>query len=165
MPAPSRPVTATTIASAWGQPTHDAVFAPVGCRLYGAVTNIGSTEARVDLSSATDDPGSFLNAGSDQLEIPTDGGGLYLIAGVLQIDETDYRVRLKLYLNGSPIVSMLEFGDGASSVAVPLPTDLYELADGDVLYVTAQRTTGSGNVEVRVLRLSLLRVGYELGAP
>ena len=165
MPAPTRPVTATTIASAWGQATHDATFAPVGCRLSGALTNIGSTEARVDLSTATDDPGGFLNAGSDELEIPTDGAGLYLVAGVIQIDETDYRVRIRVYLNGVAIMSLLEFGDGSSSVAIPLPTDLYEFADGDVLYVTAQRTTGSGNVEVRVLRLSLLRVGYELGAP
>lgn len=165
MPAPTRPVTGATIASSWGQPTHDFTFAPVGCRLAGSLTNIGSTEARVDLSTATDDPGGFLVAASDELEVPTDGGGLYLISGVVQIDETDYRVRIRVYLNGVAIMSLLEYGDGSSSVAIPLPTDLYELADGDVIYITAARTTGSGNVETRVLRLSLLRVGYELGAP
>lgn len=94
MPAPTRPVTNTTIASVWGQSTHDHTFAPVGCRLAGAVTNIGSTEARVDLSTAVDDPGGFLVAVSDEVEIPTDGGGLYLISGVLQIDESDAIVRL-----------------------------------------------------------------------
>lgn len=165
MPAPTRPVAAATIATDWGQAVHDFVFAPAGCRVAGSVTNIGSTEGRLDLSTATDDPGGYLTAASDELEIPTDGGGLYLIAGTVQIDETDYRVRIRVYLNGVSIVSLLEYGDGASAVAIPLPTDLYELADGDVIHVTAQRTTGSGNVEARVLRFSLLRVGYELGAP
>ena len=165
MPAPTRPVAAATIATDWGQAVHDFTFAPIGCRVQGAVTNIGSTAARVDLSTALDDPGGFLNAGSDEIEVPADADGLYLLMGVLQIDETDYRVRLQVFLNGAAIVSLLQFGDGASSVSIPLPTDLVELAEGDVLYVQAQRTTGSGNVEVRVLRLSLLRVGYELGAP
>lgn len=165
MPAPDRPDDGEVVSEDWGQPVHDFVFAPAGCRVSGNTTNIGSTEARPDLSVATDDPGGFLVAVNDEIEIPTGGGGLYLLMGAVQIDETDYRVRIRIYVNGASVASLLEFGDGSSAVVVPLQTDLYELADGDVIHITAQRTTGSGNVEVRVLRLALLRVGYELGAP
>lgn len=165
MPAPTRPVASATIATDWGQAVHDFAFAPVGCRVAGSVTSISGSEARLDLSTVVDDPGGFLVAASDQIEVPADADGLYLYGGVMQIDESSERFRLRMYLNGTAVLAFYHDGDGSTAVVVPLGSELIELAEGDVVHFTGQRTSGSGSGELRVNRFTLLRVGYELGAP
>ena len=164
MPDPTRPVDDATIATDWGQAVHDQVFTPKGCEVHGVVTNIGSTLARLDLSVVDDDPGGWLVAASDELEAPADTDGLYWGAGVVQVDESTERFRIALYHNGTKILSMLVQGEGSTSIQEAIGPRLFRIAAGDTVYFEAQRTTGSGSGELRVLSWTMLRAGSELGA-
>ena len=82
MPLPTRPVADATIETDWGQAIHDYTFAPAGCLVSGSAVSMpsGGTLATLDLSTADDDPGGYLDAANDRIVIPTDGEGLYAIS-------------------------------------------------------------------------------------
>ena len=162
MPIPTRPAAGADVETDWGQEIHDRVFAPKGTRVRGAATSVGSTVEQLPLEEALDDPGGWHTPASHLVEVPTDGGGLYLVSLRVQADESDAVTRFYLYLNGAAVTGQGLIGEGSTSVAGTIFQPM-ELADGDQLTAWARRGTGA-DPDVRVLELFAIRVGDSLGA-
>lgn len=164
MPVPDRPVTLTTIASEWGQEVHDRVFAPKGCKVSGtAITMAGAgAQSTLDLSTAVDDPGGWL--GTDELVVPDEAEGLYTVSlRCNTVDGASDKTRIFLRVNGAEVARGIEDNSGSTNVPLSVSTHL-ELVATDSIDVRAQQVGSGARADVRVVELSLIRIGAEYGA-
>ncbi len=168
MPTPTRPVASAVIGTVWGQQTHDYTFAPAGCIVSGADVVMLAAEAyrTLPLDTADEDPGGYLDAANDRVEVPADGAGLYLI--VLRIQSDDGAAgdvtSVVLQLNGADIGRTNRENDGPTDVVIDL-TVVEPLTTGDQVSVRARQFGSGARADVRVRALTLVRLGAELGAP
>jgi hypothetical protein len=165
MALPTRPSAGAPIATDWGDEINDRVLAASGGRFHGGTRTVAGTPLKVDLSVPDADPGGFLDAGNDRVEIPTDRQGLYLVNLILDSVNGDVgdSTRAYLYLNGASIATGLEDNNGGTHIAVAV-TVLQALTATDLLEVYAQRK-GSGTAPtVKVNSLQLLRLTDDYGA-
>jgi len=167
MPLPDRPVSHASIESVWGQQVHDYTFAPAGCTVSGAASTVNATVEQLNLDVGDDDPGGYLDAANNRLEVPTNGAGFYTafvrgnaVNGTADTTETRFILRL----NGSDISTGINTNQGGTNVTVPV-TWMGDLVAGDQLTVWAQRKGASSSPAVTVLSFTIVRLGAELGAP
>ncbi len=166
MPLPDRPVSLTTIDSEWGQAVHDWTFAPKGCEVYSTTTStVSTTASKLNMDLVGDDPGGFLDAANDQVVVPSDGDGLYLIFVLVNSvnGATTVVSRAYLYLNGTPYANSLEDSEGGTNVRITIGT-LIPLTAGDILTVYGQKKNSGTSPDMKVLALRMIRVGNEYGA-
>ncbi len=166
MPLPDRPVANTTIESDWGQQIHDWTFAPKGCDLTSSAgQTVSATLAHLNLDTATEDPGGFLNAAGDEAEVPTGGDGLYLVALSLNVINGDAGTYTRgyLFLNGSSYAADVAENEAGLNVTISITTPL-TLSAGDILQAWAKRMSSGTNPTVTVNYLRMFRVGNEYGA-
>lgn len=169
MPVPSRPVTLTTIASAWGQWVHDFTFAPAGCIVNGAsalaMLSAGAYR-KLNLDNAVSDPGGYLVAASDQLEVPADGGGLYLIQVNADSDNgaTSDETNIRLQINGVDRAKDQLAQEGSTAVTLDV-TWVGMISAGDIISVRARQVGSGDRADVRITSLTMVRLGDEMGAP
>ena len=166
MSLPTRPVAHAAIESAWGQVIHDRVLAASGCDVHSVNTDsIGTTPAQLDLDTAGTDPGGFLDAANDQIVIPTDKQGLYLINLIIQAvnGATTTETRGYIYVNGSSIIHAIEDNEGGTNIAVGI-TALKYLSAGDIVQAWAQKRGTGTNPTCHVASMQLLRVTDDYGA-
>lgn len=168
MPIADRPVSGASIESVWGQQVHDYTFAPAGCEVAGTGTLITTTIGIIDLSSVVDDPGGYLDAANDQIEVPTNGEGLYLMTVRWKSGDgiTGQGARGAFLVNGS-YVAFSEI-DLTTSEVTPLPPIalVLQLTAGDILKFAAKRTGSAGGAPyVNVESCQLVRLGAEYGTP
>lgn len=168
MPLPNRPVDGAEIATEWGQAIHDRVFAPSGCDVAGgASTSCGTSPAALQLDSVNDDPGGYLDAANDRIEIPVDREGLYLAfvrgRSVNGSAGSGFETRISMLVNGSEVANGNEDNAGGVNVIIPI-TWVGALSAGDHITFTGVRRGGGTNPDVQILSIVLLRVGAELGA-
>lgn len=163
--AVDRPVSGEIIAADWGAEVHDRTFAPRGTQCHGSVARAcGSTALHIDLDVADNDPGGWLDAGSDQVEVPTGGDGLYGCAARFdtQNGTAGEYTRAYVYVNGVAVISSTAVNAGATHVPFTV-FDYITLTAGDILQCFAQKV-GATNVDVQVKSLTLIRHGDEVGA-
>jgi hypothetical protein len=168
MAIPDRPVAAAAIETEWGQAVHDYTFAPSGCSVHSSSgTSCGTTSTALQLDTVDDDPGGYLDAANDRIEVPTGGEGLYSVYvqgnSVNGSAGTGFQTRCQLVVNGSVVSTGIEDNNGATNVVVPISW-VGDLAAGDLLTVTGQRKGAGTNPSVSVTHLVMYRVGSELGA-
>lgn len=168
MTLPDRPVPSATIESDWGQAVHDYTFAPSGCRVHSsAATTCSTTALKLQLDTVDDDPGGYLDAANDQIEVPAGGGGLYhvFVEGntVNGSSGSGFGTRIFLDVNGTTVSRGFEDNEGATNVVVPI-TWVGDLSAGDILTVKGQRRGGGSNPSVNITSLIMYRLGAELGA-
>lgn len=168
MPAPTRPVTGASIASVWGQAVHDASFAPVGCIVQGGLVSMLSGQAyrTLPLDTAHDDPGGWLDASNDRLEVPDDAEGLYLIHLYAKSDNGDAgdATGVVLRVNTTELGRSQMQNEGTQDVILTVTT-ITELSAGDLITVRARQIGTEDDASVQVNRLYVVRLGYEMGAP
>jgi hypothetical protein len=165
---PTRPVTGASIASVWGQQVHDFTFAPAGCTVSGGAVTMLAGDAYRDLpiDTAVDDPGGYADVGANRLEIPTDGDGLYLIVLWCSTDDGDAGDETGVVLRvNSTEIARAQVGNEGSTVVTLGVTALEDLSVGDLISVRARQIGGGADASVHIRRLSIVRVGAELGAP
>lgn len=168
MPIPSRPVDAAEIETEWGQEIHDRTFAPSGCAVHGSTNiNVNTSLSKMTLASVDDDPGGFLDAANNQVEIPTDRGGLYTCFVELNTVNgsagAGYGTRAILKLNGTAVSYGKEDNNGGTNVTFSVVW-VGVLAAGDQLSVWTQRIGAGTDADVTVNSLVLYRHGAEFGA-
>lgn len=168
MPTPTRPVADAAIATDWGQQVHDYTFAPAGVECHGAATvemAAAGAYTRLALDTVDDDPGGYLDAANDQIEIPTDGAGYYFLSATYLSDNGDDtdETRVHLMINGEFSVKSQIVNNNTVAVYDTLNW-MGLLAEGDLLYFQALQVGSDARADVRVTRCSLLRLGNELGA-
>lgn len=161
MPDPTRPVAGAPIDTDWGQQVHDRVFQPKGTRVHcllGGASSVGATYEQLALDTADDDPGGWL--GSDELEVPTGGGGLYAYWLRLNVDGNNGEAtRVEIRVNGTGYVSpRFDQDDGVAIIAM---AGLIDLSAGDIITVFARASDTTG---IRILQLDLLIQGTSIGA-
>ncbi len=168
MTAPDRPVDGAEIATDWGQQVHDFTFAPSGFSVHGAANNtVGTSFSKMPLAVAYEDPGGFLDGANNQIEIPTDRGGLY--SGFVTMNTANgsagagFSTRSVLRVNGSDVASAKEDNNGGSNVKFSIDF-LVVLAAGDILTIYSQRIGAGTSPDVTVELFNAIRVGYEFGA-
>jgi hypothetical protein len=166
MPVPTRPVDDAVIATAWGQEVHDYTFAPAGCKVGGAAVEMltGGTFRVLPLDTALDDPGGWLNAAADRVDVPTDRAGLYVItvAARTQFGSSADKTRIRLRVNGIQVGLAIEDQSGSTSIPIIL-SGIVELSAADQVDVWAQQVGSGTRSDVNVETLTLVRVGSELG--
>lgn len=171
MALPTRPVSGASIESTWGQAVHDYTFAPAGCRAHsGSATTLPNSLAtvKINLDVADDDPGGYVDTANDQVEIPTNGEGLYhLSVRCTQTSGTGSAWRFKIFINGS-IYTHINFdvnSDG-SQTQNAIGIDLPDMAAGDIVSIHGNKIGASGpDPNVSITHFQLRRVGAEYGAP
>lgn len=169
MPVPSRPVTLTSVASVWGQWLHDFTFAPAGCIASGsaalAMLSAGAYR-KLNLDVADEDPGGYVVGASDQIEVPTNGGGLYqcLVQGFTDNGEADEQTNVQLQINGSTVAAAQVVQDGGTSVIWNISWGGL-LAAGDIVSLRARQIGSGDRADVQMSNLMLVRIGDEMGAP
>ena len=168
MPLPDRPVDAAEIATEWGQEIHDRVFAPSGGWFHGTTgTSVGTTFSKQNLSLADEDPGGFLDAGNNQVEVPTGKEGLYTV--FVQLNTVNgsagagQGTRSVLRLNGTNVSYGKEDNNGGTNITFAI-TWVGVLAAGDILSVYSQRIGAGTSPDVTVDSFILYRHGAEFGA-
>lgn len=167
MPIPDRPVSGELIESEWGQAVHDDTFAPKGTRVHGATAvNVATTYAGLPMDTADDDPGGWLDAGSDAIEVPTGADGLYLLNMQYRTTTgTDGQTVLCSYaINGTPVAAAVVNCLTGLSPQVNL-NGVETLSAGDIITVQARKLeSGGATPTVQLLSLTAVRVGQEIGA-
>lgn len=168
MTTPTRPVTGAAIASVWGQAVHDYTFAPSGCEVHGTTgTSVGTSFSKQNLSIADDDPGGYLDAANNQIEVPTDGEGLYLASIVFNTVNgsagAGFGTRSALRLNGTNVAWGKEDNNGGTNVTFNIVW-LGILSAGDILSVYSQRIGAGTSPDVTVNVFDLVRIGAGFGA-
>jgi hypothetical protein len=171
MPAPSRPVSGEAIATDWGQEIHDRTFSPKGCRVHGGSVSMGATAHSLkilDLSSVDDDPGGWLDAANDRLEVPADAGGIYTVACLVRSGSgvDGELIRAFVYVNGSEATRALESCETGVEITIALGAALHlALSPGDLITIRSYRVAGTGATpSCSVHGLSLIRLCDEYGA-
>lgn len=168
MALPDRPVDGAEIATDWGQAIHDRVFAPSGCDVKsGSAVSCGTSPTALQLDSVNDDPGGYLDAANDRVEIPVDREGLYLGFAhgntVNGSAGSGFQTRIHALLNGTEVGAGVSDNNGGANVAV-LVTFVAVLAAGDHITFTGERKGSGTNPDVSIHSFTLLRIGAELGA-
>jgi hypothetical protein len=168
MTLPDRPVDGAEIATDWGQEIHDRVFAPSGCEVHsGAARSCGTSQTALNLDVVDDDPGGYLSAADDWVEIPTAREGLYHAYAQCNTVNgsagTGFQTRFHMTVNGTNVSSGIEDNNGGTNVVVPVGW-VGILAAGDQIRFTAQRKGSGSNPDCSVTSFVLYRVGAELGA-
>jgi hypothetical protein len=165
---PTRPVTGAAIASVWGQEVHDYTFAPAGCTVTGGAVVMLAGDAYRDLpiDTAVDDPGGYADLGNNRLEVPTDGDGLYLILVSCSTDDGDAgdETGVVLRLNGTEIARAQVGNEGSTVVTFPIMA-VEDLSVGDLLSLRARQIGGGADASVHIRRMTIVRIGAELGSP
>ena len=165
MPLPDRPVSAASIESVWGQAIHDYTFAPAGVSCQtGSTTTVGTTYLGLDLDTAIDDPGGYLDVANTQIEVPTGGEGIYIhTVNFIVSSSVDGQIILAGYaLNGSITSRAVITGETGSTVQGNI-SEILTLTAGDILDYRAKRV-GAPNVGVQCT-VNLARIGADYGAP
>lgn len=168
MPIPDRPVDVAEIETEWGQEIHDRTFAPAGCEVQGATNmSVGTTLSKMGLATVIDDPGGFLDAANNQIEIPTDRQGMYtLFAELHSVNGSagaGFGTRTQIRVNGTAVATAKEDNNGGTIVPYSVSwTGI--LAAGDQLSFYSQRVGAGTSPDVTVVRAFLYRHGAELGA-
>ncbi len=165
MPLPDRPVSHASVESVWGQAVHDYTFAPAGVLCHtGSATSVSTTYLGLNLNTADEDPGGYLNVGLTQIEIPTNGDGLYSLSTIFSVTGTvDGQIVLAGFaLNGTIATRDIIYGETGSTVQGLVACHI-NLTAGDILDFRAKRV-GAPNVSVSAT-VSLVRIGAEYGAP
>lgn len=169
MPVPDRPDFDEIVDEDWGQEVHDRVFAPAGFQVHGATGHsVGSSFSKHALDSVDDDPGGFLDAANNQVEIPTAREGLYLFdIEMLTVNGSagaGNGSRTALYINGTARAWGKEDNAGGTNVPYNVHLGPVTIAAGDILSIYSQKI-GSGTApDITVQRFSGVRIGAELGA-
>lgn len=168
MPVPSRPVTATTIASEWGQQVHDYTFAPAGCRVSGVGQFMltGNAYRDLDLSVADEDPAGYLDVANSRVEVPTDGAGLYLIvlSAITDHGAASDETGIVLRVNGTEVGRVQVGNEDETDVSMQL-TLIEPLTVGDQISLRGRQIGSGARAATAVRSLTLVRIGAELGAP
>lgn len=169
MTLPTRPTSGTTIDSEWGQAVHDYTFAPAGGSVSGAdvSTEAGSLVPRkLPLDTAVDDPGGWLDASNDRLEVPAGGAGLYLVRAWVRSDEgaSSDETRAYIRVNNVEVSRATEGQEGATAISVVI-VDFLELVEGDLIAIWAAQVGTGSRATVGVVSLKWVRLGAEFGAP
>jgi hypothetical protein len=168
MPLPDRPVSHAAIESVWGQAIHDYTFAPSGCEVHGTTNSGVSTVSKLTLSVADDDPGGYLDAGNNQVEVPTGGEGLYAVfvrvTSVNGSSGSGRATRGFLRLNGSDVTIATVDNAGGTTVMLTLVAHVVLVA-GDILTVYGEKIGSGSNPDVAMDSFVLYRVGAEFGTP
>lgn len=170
-PLPSEPVAGATIATDWGVQIHGYTFAPAGAQVHsGAARAMGagnpSTLLKLHLDVADEDPGGYLDAANDQLEVPTDGGGLYLVSVTFRTDngaDTD-ETNVRLRINGADTGFAQVGNEGATAVFGTILVATI-LAAGDIISVYARQIGSGSRADVDVIDCTVVRIGAEFGNP
>ena len=167
MPVPDRPVSGASIESVWGQDIHDRVFAPKGCHVHGsAASNVSTTYAGLQLDTVDSDPGGFLDAANEAVEIPTGAEGLYLLVVQYRTTTgTDGQSVLCSYaLNGTPVnATTIDCLTGVAPQGTV--TGIEQLVAGDVFTCQARKlASGGATPDVQVMAFRLVRIGDDYGA-
>lgn len=167
MPTPTRPVSGAPIASAWGQPVHDDTFAPKGSKVTGAVVAMlaGAAWRFLPMDTAESDPGGWLDAVNDRLQVPVGAEGLYTGFVWCTSDDgaTSDSTRVAVLVNGVEVGRANELQEGADAITLVIPL-LETFAAGDLITVRALQVGTGARANVRMRRLSFVRLGRELGA-
>jgi hypothetical protein len=166
MPIPTAPLSGASIATSWGTPVHLATFTPAGCLAEGAPVTMLAAEAYRDIPIDTPviDPGTFVDVANDRIEIPTDGGGVYIISLECLSDggATTGKSSIVLRRNGSEIGRSQEDNEGSLDVGLNICV-VAVLDEGDLISVRG-RQLGTGTLaSIYVRRIHVVRIGYELG--
>lgn len=169
MPVPTRPVTLADIASEWGQWVHDFTFAPAGVRCTGGAVAAPSASAWVTLpiDTASDDPGGYCDLTGNLLDVPANGGGLYLASIRFGSDDGaagDYS-QFRILVNGAEVLrSPIVEQEGATAVSTYITGALVLTVADEVTF--QGRQIGSGTrADLSLTNAFLVRLGDELGAP
>lgn len=168
MPLPDRPVSMASVEAVWGQAVHDYTFAPSGCAVHSsAAVSVGTSGVKQNLDVADDDPGGYLDAANDQVEVPTGGEGLYVIfvqgRTVNGSTGTGFKTRFALNINGTSVALGNEDNEGGINLQIPISW-YGVLSAGDIINVYAQRRGAGTNPDTSVDSLILIRLGAEFGA-
>lgn len=165
MPLPDRPVSGESIATEWGTEIHDRVLAAKGTWVHGTSQSVDALE-KLNLDNIDDDPGGWLDAGNDQVEVPPDAQGLYLInilfRSVNGAASGEY-TRCRVNLNGSPIAFQSIENEGGTNVYFAI-TVLAALTAGDILECYGEVRSGSNNADILITSFRTLRLTDALGA-
>jgi hypothetical protein len=168
MPVPTRPVSAATIASEWGQQVHDYTFAPAGCRVSGVGIFMLTANAYRDgsVNTADEDPAGYLDAANDRVEVPADGAGLYLIilSAITDHGAASDETGIVMRLNGSEIGRVQVGNEDETEVSMQM-TLVEPLTVGDQISLRCRQIGSGTRAAVAVRSLTLIRIGAELGAP
>ncbi len=166
MPLPSRPVSGTTIDSAWGQAVHDYTFAPSGCRCSGTATTVtSSTPVTLGVDTAIEDPGGYVDTAGNRVIVPAAGDGFYAISVRVNTvtGATTTATRAYLLLNGTSISAIADDNQGGLNVQIALVT-FATLSAGDIVTVQAAKIGSGTSPSISIVELTLVRLGAELGA-
>lgn len=168
MPLPDRPVEGAEVETEWGQAVHDYVFAPSGFKVHGATnTAVGTSFSKHALASVDEDPGGYLDAANNQIEVVTGGDGLWVL--FIELNTVNGGAgsgngsRTALRLNSTNIAWGKEDNNGATNVTYNV-TWVGLLSGGDILNIWSQKI-GSGTApDITVNSFVGVRLGAEFGA-
>ena len=165
MPLPDRPVSNTTIESAWGQAVHDWVFAPSGCEASGNDTTVSTSVTQLTIDTAVEDPGGYVDTAGNDIEVPTDRAGLYSMSArfwsTSGVDTN--RTRCFIKVNGAEVIRSIEENQTGGTIVVALQTH-ERLTAGDIITFHAQKVGSGSNLGVKLKQFIMVRVGNEIGA-
>ena len=165
MPLPDRPVSAASIESVWGQQIHDYTFAPAGVACHtSSNTTVSTAYLGLNLDTADEDPGGYLDVPGEAVVIPTNGAGLYAINCDFGVSSSvdDQLILCAIFLNGAIAKRVGIPGETGVSVSGTIGGHI-TLTAGDIVQPRAKRV-GAPNVGVNCT-LSLVRLGAEYGSP
>lgn len=167
MPIADRPVSGASIESVWGQQVHDYTFSPAGFDVSGsAAVGVATTYTTLNMDTVTDDPGGYLDAANDRVEIPTGGEGLYL--GVINFrtttGTTGQAVLCTYALNGTPTAAVsIDCVTGEAPQATLVFIE--PLVAGDLINSQGRKqAAGGATPTVQIMSFRLVRIGADYGA-
>ena len=114
-----------------------------------------------------DDPGGYIDTGSDVIEVPADGAGLYLIvlSAITDHGDTSDESGIVLRLNGAEIARTQVAHEGETEISFPPIVLVEPLTVGDQITLRGRQIGAGDRAATAVRSLTLVRVGAELGAP
>lgn len=166
MPLPDRPVSHASIESVWGQQVHDYTFAPSGCAVHGAAgASVGTSYAGLPLDTVDADPGGYLDAGSDAVEVPTGGEGLYVVMASYRVSGSSDGVSVtgNYAINGT-VLNGCSISCETGGASYGSCSNIHDLSAGDIFTVQARRIGAGTNPTVQCLSFRIIRIGAEWGA-
>lgn len=167
MPIPDRPVSGELIEAEWGQEVHDRTFAPKATLVKSTASSTltVTTSVQLDLSTASDDPGGWLDGTNDRLVVPSGADGLYdtFVRATSTSGVDGQSIRIYIQLNGTTFTTFQSDCDTGQQISITGSAHM-QLSAGDVITVRGQKIGGGANPQVGVTHLSLVRQGDERGA-
>jgi hypothetical protein len=128
-----------------------ATFPIYGGLFHGTTANDTGT---LDLNTADDDPGGFLDAANDRLVIPTGGAGLYAISATVSVSGATGNYRW--YISTSDGNATFSSSHSTSNAHAQTCTMVAELAEGETISVVH---TGTNPSTCTLSRLTATRIG------